>query len=148
MVNNFIKRVSMLLSIFALFVFVGQSCGSAADVETKNINSASLDEALAEVDSIFSEDTVVKEFTITASQFAFDPATITVQEGDAVRFIVTSTDVDHGLTIAQFGVGETIPAGETKTIEFIADTAGTYTMFCSVFCGSGHGDMTGTLIVE
>jgi len=43
---------------------------------------------------------------------------------------------------------ETLPAGETKTISFIADQVGEFNFFCSVFCGSGHSDMRGKLIVN
>jgi len=91
----------------------------------------------------------VKEFAVAASQFTFDPETIRVKEGDTVRLVVTSTDVPHGLSIPEFGVNSgAIGAGETKTVEFVANKKGTYAFFCSVFCGSGHKSMKGTLVVE
>ncbi len=89
----------------------------------------------------------VKEFVVTAQSFSFQPATITVKKGDRVRLLATSTDVDHGIAIPDFGVNANMPVGEQKTIEFTADKAGTFTFFCSVFCGSGHRSMTGQLIV-
>lgn len=61
---------------------------------------------------------------------------------------MTSTDVDHGLAISAFGVNKTVKAGTTEQIEFVADKQGTFTIFCSVFCGAEHGSMKGTLIVE
>ena len=90
----------------------------------------------------------MKEFSITAKQFEFIPSTITVNTGDTVRLSVTSIDVAHGFSISQFKVSEVLAINETKVIEFVADKAGTYSMFCSVFCGSGHGQMRGTLIVN
>lgn len=90
----------------------------------------------------------VKEFKMTARRFAFEPAEITVKLGDQVRLVVTSTDVTHGLSIPQFNVSEVLLPNETKTIEFVADKRGRWPFACSVYCGAGHSDMKGALIVE
>lgn len=90
----------------------------------------------------------VKEFTIIAKQFSFEPSTITVNRGDTVRLFVKSTDVTHGIAISEFGVNEVLPPGQEKVIEFVASKSGTFPMFCSVFCGSGHLDMKGTFVVK
>jgi|GEM_PF-909755 cytochrome c oxidase subunit 2 len=89
-----------------------------------------------------------KEFMITAEQFKFTPKTITVTKGDKVKLTVTSLDVSHGLKIPEFDVNVQVEKDETKSVEFVADKAGTFTFSCSVVCGSGHGDMQGTLIVN
>lgn len=89
-----------------------------------------------------------KTFNVTAKKWEFSPSTITVNEGDVVVMHVTSVDVDHGIAITAFGVNETLKPGVTKTIQFVADKKGTYSFFCSVFCGSGHSSMAGTLIVK
>jgi cytochrome c oxidase subunit II len=34
-----------------------------------------------------------------------------------------------------------------STLRLTPDKTGTFTFACDVFCGSGHEDMTGTLIV-
>jgi len=88
------------------------------------------------------------EIDVTAKQWEFNPSTITVSEGDTVVLNVTSIDVTHGFTISQFGVSDRLNSGQTTRIEFVADKKGTFTFFCSVFCGSGHGGMRGTLIVN
>ena len=90
----------------------------------------------------------VKEFKLTAKQFAFEPSTIEVSKGDKVRLIVTSTDVPHGIAISEYGINERLEPGTPATIEFTADKEGTFTAFCSVFCGSGHSGMKGKLIVR
>lgn len=90
----------------------------------------------------------VKEIKITATNFSFTPAEIRVKEGDRVRLTVTSTDVGHGVAIPAFNVNLTLDGGETGSVEFVASKKGSYPFFCSVFCGSGHGSMRGTLIVE
>lgn len=89
----------------------------------------------------------VKEFSVTAKNWAFDPATITVKKGDVVTLVIKSIDVDHGISIPAFNIKQTLKPGETTTVEFVADKVGNHTFFCSVFCGAGHKEMKGTLIV-
>ena len=90
----------------------------------------------------------VKEFKMTAKQFAFEPSTIEVNKGDRVRLIVTSIDVPHGIAIPEYGINERLDPGQPKTIEFTAEKEGTFTAFCSVFCGSGHSNMKGKIVVK
>lgn len=90
----------------------------------------------------------IKEFSIIAKNWEFQPETITVNEGDTVRLSVESVDVTHGISIPEFGINENLEPGKTTTIEFIADKKGNFPFFCSVYCGSGHGNMRGSLIVE
>lgn len=90
----------------------------------------------------------VKEFKLTAKQWSFSPSTIMVNKGDKVRLTVQSVDVNHGFAISEFGIDRTLSPGKTEVIEFTADKAGTFSFFCSEFCGSGHAKMKGTLIVK
>ena len=90
----------------------------------------------------------VKEFNIIAKQFSFEPDTITVNKGDRVKLNITSADVTHGFTISEFGVSADLLPGETKIVEFTASESGTYAFFCSVYCGLGHPNMKGKLIVN
>ena len=71
-----------------------------------------------------------------------------MNEGDTVNLVISSVDVNHGLGIPQFGVSQQLTAGSTSTVTFVADKAGSYTFFCNVACGSGHGGMRGTLVVQ
>lgn len=90
----------------------------------------------------------VAEIDVEAYQYGWDPNPIRVQQGQTVRLHITSSDVAHGIAIPEFGVSERLPPGTTKTVEFVADTAGEYRFYCNVYCGSGHSSMTGQLIVE
>ena len=89
-----------------------------------------------------------KEFNVTASRFSFDPSTITVNKNDQVILRIVTIVVTHGFSITAYNIIEVLPPGETKTINFTADQPGQFNFFCSVFCGSGHSSMTGTLIVN
>ena len=88
------------------------------------------------------------EIKVTARRFEFEPRTITVQKGRPVRLIITAEDVEHGFAIKEFNINVKIAAKQTKIVEFTADRTGRFTFSCSVYCGDGHEDMTGELVVE
>jgi heme/copper-type cytochrome/quinol oxidase subunit 2 len=83
-----------------------------------------------------------------AKNWEFQPATVTVSEGDVVRLNINSIDVDHGISLLDFNVSEKLESGQTTSLEFVADRKGSFTFFCNVYCGSGHKEMKGILIVE
>lgn len=88
-----------------------------------------------------------REIKVIARRFEFVPKTITVKKGERIRLAVTSEDVDHGIAIKEFGVDQIVKAKQTKVIELNADKEGRFDFICSVFCGDGHPDMVGELIV-
>jgi len=90
----------------------------------------------------------VRVIQMKAFQFNFDPNPVIVIEGDKVKLVVTSTDVTHGFSIAEFGVNVQLIPGRPSIIDFTADKSGTYTFYCSVPCGAGHRSMRGRLIVK
>jgi heme/copper-type cytochrome/quinol oxidase subunit 2 len=54
----------------------------------------------------------------------------------------------HGLQIKKFKVAEEIPRGsEAVTIEFTANAVGEFEIACTAFCGKGHEEMRGKLVV-
>ena len=88
-----------------------------------------------------------KVIKLTAEKFKYSPAEITVKKGEPVVIEVTSEDVKHGFTLPDFGIRTDIKPGSVNRISFTPDKAGQFTFACDVFCGSGHEDMSGTLIV-
>jgi len=90
----------------------------------------------------------VRVVEMTAQQFEFKPETVVVRQGEQVRLQVTSTDVTHGIAIDEFNVKQMLPPNETKEVTFSATEPGSYQFHCSVFCGSGHGQMVGQIVVQ
>ena len=89
-----------------------------------------------------------REIDVVARRFAFEPARIEVAVGERVRLRVVSADGVHGLEIKKFKVKKEIPRGTTPvTIEFTASEAGEFPILCSEYCGDGHEDMQGQLVV-
>jgi cytochrome c oxidase subunit 2 len=89
-----------------------------------------------------------REIAVVVSRFAFDPARIEVTEGERIRLMVSSADGVHGLEIKKFKVNKKVPRGGEKiTIDFVASAAGEFPIVCSEYCGNGHEDMKGALVV-
>ena len=85
---------------------------------------------------------------VVAKRFAFEPARIEVTEGEHIRLVVTSADGVHGVGIKKFRVEKAVPRGGTPiTIDFIASAVGEFPLLCSEYCGNGHEDMKGLLVV-
>jgi cytochrome c oxidase subunit 2 len=85
---------------------------------------------------------------ITAKRFEFVPATLTLKKGETVTLRVTSEDVTHGLFLRALKIDTDIVPGETRELTVTPQVAGTFTAICHHFCGSGHGGMKLTVIVE
>ena len=89
-----------------------------------------------------------KAFEITASRYQYEPAILEVTEGDRVVLTLRSADTTHGIEIPEFKVKATVPKGGAPvTVEFMASKAGTFPFACSEYCGSGHRQMKGRLVV-
>jgi cytochrome c oxidase subunit 2 len=88
-----------------------------------------------------------RRIEVTAQRFQFTPGEITVHKGEPVVLVLRSLDVAHGLRFKELGVEGKVSKGGTTEIPFTADKSGTFVGHCSVFCGSGHGEMTLTLHV-
>jgi cytochrome c oxidase subunit 2 len=85
---------------------------------------------------------------LTAKKYAFEPSQIHVKKGEHVQLIITAVDHDHGLKLEAFQIDQQLKKGETVTVEFTADQAGTFPFQCAKFCGLGHKNMKGELVVE
>jgi nitrous-oxide reductase len=91
------------------------------------------------------------------SKFIFDanakrPDVIEVNEGDKVVIHLTNIDFDqditHGFAINQYDFNMEVQPGQTNTIEFTADKAGTYPLYCTNFCSALHQEMSGYFLVK
>ena len=85
---------------------------------------------------------------ITVKRYEFVPPSVEVVQGERVRFVVKSGDGLHGFGIMWFDVSKEIPRGETVNIDFVADAPGEFPILCTEFCGDGHEEMKGVLVVK
>ncbi|MBI4159361.1 cytochrome c oxidase subunit II [Candidatus Woesearchaeota archaeon] len=152
------RGIFIFLFILVLFLVIGcnkeeapVSLGVSIVVVNETPKLAAADNLNAQDESLepaTQSSSNIKEFSIIAKKFEFVPGTVTVNKGDTVKLNIKSEDVDHGIAIPEFNVKKDVPAGQEATVEFVADKAGTFPFRCSVYCGSGHSEMDGTLIVN
>ena len=90
----------------------------------------------------------IKTFTVIGKSFSFTPSTITVNKGDTVKIVFQNTEGNHNWVIDEFNAHtKVISAGQTDTIQFVADKTGTFQYYCSVGAHRQLG-MVGTLTVK
>lgn len=94
------------------------------------------------------ENPSVQTFNIKGSNYSFDLKEIKVKQGQTVRIIFSNEGGMHDWVLNEFNARTPqINSGQTSTIEFVADKAGTYEYYCSVGNHRAMG-MKGVLIVE
>lgn len=84
---------------------------------------------------------------VHAHRFAFEPASITVHQGETIRLRLISDDVPHSLLIKELGINEAASKAHPGDLVFTANRAGDFEGRCGRFCGSGHGQMHFTVHV-
>ena len=90
----------------------------------------------------------VKEFTVSGTNYTFDPSTIKVKKGDKVKITFKNTQGFHDWVIDEYGVAtKQTNAPTTEVLEFTADKVGSFEYYCSVGSHRAMG-MKGTLVVE
>ena len=91
----------------------------------------------------------VKDVQMTAKKYEYSPNVVEVAANTKIIFKITALDRQHGFEIAGSKNGcVKIKKGETATVEYLADKAGTFEFKCCVFCGLGHGRMKGKIVVH
>ena len=88
------------------------------------------------------------EVSVVAMKFNFTPETVKAKVGQPLTFVLTSLDRIHGFKMPDFGIRTDIMPFEETRVTITPQKAGTFAFFCDIFCGDGHEDMGGTLVVE
>ena len=84
---------------------------------------------------------------MTVKKFEYSVKEITVKKGTPVVIEITSEDRVHGFSLPAFGVRSDVIPGQVTRISFTPDKVGTFEYLCDIFCGEGHEDVTGRIIV-
>jgi cytochrome c oxidase subunit 2 len=87
------------------------------------------------------------EAVIIAQIWSFVPNEIQVPAGSEVTFRVTSADVIHGFFIENTQVNAMVIPGQITEVTQKFDEAGEYLLICHEYCGIGHHNMWGRVVV-
>ena len=85
--------------------------------------------------------------SIEAKRFSFTPNRIALKKGEAVVLEVTALDFAHGFNIPDMNMRTDLIPGKAVRVPLTPETTGEFPFLCDNFCGSGHEQMEGALIV-
>ena len=85
---------------------------------------------------------------IKAKRFEFAPNVVHLKKGEPVTITLTSTDHSHGLLMKPLQIDLDAAEGRPDSVTITPVQAGTFNAICDHYCGSGHGNMKLTFVVE
>jgi cytochrome c oxidase subunit 2 len=85
---------------------------------------------------------------IVAKKFVYVPNEIHVKQGETVVLQLTAPEVPMGFSIPDFNMRADVVPGKPTSVRLTPDKAGSFAFLCDVFCGTGHEDMSGMLVVS
>lgn len=91
------------------------------------------------------EEPVIK---VIARKFEYTPNVIHLQKNVPVVLEFTSEDVVMGFNVPELKIRTDIVPGKVSRLHIVSDKVGRFAFVCDIFCGSGHEDMTGAIVVS
>jgi cytochrome c oxidase subunit II len=85
---------------------------------------------------------------VTAQRFSFTPSEIMLRSGEPVVLAITSLDFVHGFKVPELGIRTDLLPGRVTRVDIKALAPGRYDFLCDNFCGGGHEDMNGAIVVS
>ncbi len=84
---------------------------------------------------------------VEAKRFSYSPASITLRRGVPVVLEFASLDFVHGFKVPDLNLRADLPPGQVTRVAFTPERAGRFEFLCDNFCGSGHEEMNGEIVV-
>jgi cytochrome c oxidase subunit II len=85
---------------------------------------------------------------VVAKKFEYTPNVIHLKKNVPVVFEFTSEDVVMGFYVPDLKLRADIIPGMVTRLRIVPDKVGRFVFVCDIFCGSGHEDMTGAIVVS
>ncbi len=85
---------------------------------------------------------------VIGQAFTWLPSEMRFKVGDEVTFFVTSPDVQHGFYIHGTNINVQVIPGEVAKVKTTFKRPGEYLVICNEYCGIGHQNMIGRIVVE
>ncbi|MFQ5784298.1 MAG: hypothetical protein ACE5H8_05675 [Alphaproteobacteria bacterium] len=87
---------------------------------------------------------------LMAMRFAYEPRVLRLERGVRYRFRMMSMDVNHGASIHTGFAGHIMrrPAMVLTEMVMTFSEPGEFMIYCTVYCGAGHDQMKGKIIVN
>jgi cytochrome c oxidase subunit 2 len=89
-----------------------------------------------------------KVIDVVAQRFRFTPNEIALKAGQPAVLAITSLDFVHGFNVPALGIRTDLLPGRVTSVAIGALAPGRYDFLCDNFCGGGHEEMNGTIVVS
>ncbi len=87
------------------------------------------------------------EVYLIAQQYFWFP-TLKLRAGETYRLHVSSVDFQHGFSLQPMNMNFQVVPGYDHVLTIKPQAPGVYPIVCNEFCGIGHQNMVGKIIVE
>jgi cytochrome c oxidase subunit 2 len=88
------------------------------------------------------------EVVMIGQAWSFTPNEVRVPAGAEVTFLMTTPDVIHGFHVEGTRLNVMLLPGQVSRVEYTFDEPGEHLIICHEYCGIGHHNMWGRVIVE
>ena len=88
-----------------------------------------------------------KVIKISSKRFEYKPGVVKLKKGVPVVLELVTEDIVMGFNLPDFGVRADIVPGKVARVKFTPDKTGTFIFLCDIFCGNGHEEMKGNIVV-
>ena len=88
-----------------------------------------------------------KVVKIVAQRFMYTPNEIHLKKGESVTLEFTSMDFVHCFKVPDLGLRADLPPARKTLVRLSPQKAGRFPFLCDNFCGSGHEEMNGVIVV-
>lgn len=147
------KLFFVKISLILLILVIISGCVKTTSKNTPEIDNSPNSEGALEiinepevaVEKEAVEDTgqeAPREIKISAKRWEYSPEIIEVKKGEKIKLTIDNIDTTHGIIIPDLDI-----SGNDEVI-FSADEPGEYEFYCNTYCGGGHKDMAGTIIIK
>jgi cytochrome c oxidase subunit 2 len=88
-----------------------------------------------------------KVIKVTVKKFEYSPATLELKKGEPVVLELTTLDRLHGFSSPDLDLHADVTPNKTVRVDFTPTKAGTFPFLCDIFCGTGHTEVKGQIVV-
>jgi len=88
------------------------------------------------------------EVVMIGQAWSFTPGEVRVPAGSEVTFLMTSPDVIHGFHVEGTRLNVMLIPGQVARVSYTFEEPGEHLIICHEYCGIGHHNMWGKVVVE
>ena len=104
--------------------------------------------ALLAASAAWADEPAPRVIPVTARKFEFAPSEFALKLGEPVVLEFSAEDVHMGFDAPALGLHADIVPGRVVRVPCTPSKEGSFEFACDVFCGSGHEEMGGVIIVR